>query len=143
MLERGPACMAKPYSNDLRKRVAKTIAAGETCRVIAAQYEVAPSTVVKWSKRLKETGSPAPAKFGGHKKCSLEPHRDFVLAQVEEVPHLTLHKLKDMLADQGIAVSHDTVWRFLKREGRSFKKTAYASEQHRVDVARKRQRGFF
>ncbi len=114
--------MAKPYSNDLRKRVARAIASGETCRAIAAQYELAPSTVVKWSKRLKETGSPAPAKFGGHKRCSLEPHRDFVLAQVEEVPHLTLHKLKDMLACQGIAVSHDTVWRFLKREGRSFKK---------------------
>lgn len=51
--------------------------------------------MVKWSKRLKETGSSAPAKFGGHKRCRLEPHRDFVLAQVEEVPHLTLHKLKD------------------------------------------------
>lgn len=60
-----------------------------------AQYGVAPSTVVKWSKRLK--GNPAPAKFGGHKTCSLEPHRDFVLAQIEEVPHLTLHKLNDML----------------------------------------------
>jgi len=33
-----------------------------------------------------------------------------------------LHKLKDMLAARGIAVSHDTVWRFLRREGRSFKK---------------------
>ena len=43
-------------------------------------------------------------------------------AQLEEVPHLTLHKLKDMLAARGIAVSHDTVWRFLRREGRSFKK---------------------
>ncbi len=27
-----------------------------------------------------------------------------------------------MLAARGIAVSHDTVWRFLRREGRSFKK---------------------
>ena len=111
--------MAKPYSNDLRKRVAKAIATGETCRAIAAQYDLAPSTVVKWSKRLKETGSSAPAKFGGHKRCRLEPHRDLVLAQVEEVPHLTLHKLKDMLADQGIAVAHDPVWRCLKRDGRS------------------------
>lgn len=114
--------MAKPYSNDLRKRVAKAIASGETCRAIAAQYDLAPSTVVKWGKRLKETGSPAPAKFGGYKRCSLERHRDFVLAQVEQVPHLTLHKLKGILAERGIAVSHDTVWRFLKREGRSFKK---------------------
>jgi putative transposase len=114
--------MAKPYSNDLRRRVAKAIASGETCRAIAARYELAPSTVVKWGKRVKETGSPAPAKFGGYKKRSLEAHRTFVLSQVEAVPHLTLHKLKDMLAERGVAVSHDTIWRFLKREGRSFKK---------------------
>jgi transposase len=115
--------MAKPYSNDLRTRVAKAIASGET---IAAQYELAPSTVVKWSKRLTEAGSAEPAKFDGHKRCSLEPHRDFVLAQIEEVPHLTLHKLKDMLADRGIAVSHDTVWRVLKRAGHSFKKRPHS-----------------
>jgi transposase len=60
--------------------------------------------------------------------------------QLEAVPHLTLHKLKDMLAARGIAVSHDTVWRFLRRQGRSFKKTAFASEQQRPDVARRRRR---
>jgi transposase len=114
--------MAKPYSTDLRERVAAAIASGDSCRAIAEQYEIAPSTVVKWSKRVRETGSAAPAKFGGYRTCTLEPHRDFVLAQIEEVPHLTLHKLKDLLAARGIAVSHDTVWRFLRREGRSFKK---------------------
>ncbi|NJO33885.1 MAG: IS630 family transposase [Rhodospirillales bacterium] len=132
--------MAKPYSNDLRQRVAAAIASGDSCRSIAEQYEIAPSTVVKWSKRVRETGSAAPAKFGGHRTCTLEPHRDFLLAQLEVVPHLTLHKLKDLLAARGIAVSHDTVWRFLRRQGRSFKKTAFASEQHRPDVARRRRR---
>ena len=114
--------MAKPYSNDLRQRVARAIASGATCRCIAEQFAIAPSTVVKWSKRVRETGSAAPAKFGGYRTCTLEPHRDFVLSQLEEVPHLTLHKLKDMLAARGITVSHDTVWRFLRRQGRSFKK---------------------
>jgi transposase len=114
--------MAKPYSNDLRQRVAQAIASGDSCRTIAEQYAIAPSTVVKWSKRLRDTGSAAPAKFGGHRTCRLEPHRHLVLAQLEQVPHLTLHKLKDMLAARGIAVSHDTVWRFLRRQGRSFKK---------------------
>jgi transposase len=132
--------MAKPYSNDLRQRVASAVASGDSCRAIAEQYEIAPSTVVKWSKRVRETGSVAPAKFGGHRTCTLEPHRDFVLAQLEEVPHLTLHKLKDLLAARGVRVSHDTVWRFLRRQGRSFKKTAFASEQHRPDVARRRRR---
>ena len=94
--------MAKPYSTDLRERVAASIASGDSCRAIAEQYEIAPSTVVKWSKRVRETGSAAPAKFGGYRTCTLEPHRDFVLAQLEEVPHLTLHKLKDLLAARGI-----------------------------------------
>ena len=132
--------MAKPYSNDLRERVAAAIASGDSCRAIAEQYKIAPSTVVKWSKRVRETGSAAPAKFGGYRSCTLEPHRGFVLAQIEEVPHLTLHKLKDMLAAHGITVSHDTVWRFLRREGRSFKKNRIRHEQHRPDVARRRRR---
>ena len=114
--------MAKPYSADLRTRVAAAIAEGETCRSIAERFEIAPSTVVKWSKRVRETGSPAPAKFGGYRTCTLEPHRAFIIAQIANVPHLTLHGLKDLLAKQDIMVSHDTVWRFLRREGQSFKK---------------------
>jgi transposase len=116
--------MAKPYSADLRSRVAAAIADGETCRSIAERFEIAPSTVVKWSKRVRETGSPAPAKFGGYRTCILEPHRAYILAEIKKVSHLTLHGLKDLLAKRGIMVSHDTVWRFLRREGRSFKKNA-------------------
>jgi len=116
--------MAKPYSSDLRSRVAEAIRSGASSRSIAARFDLAPSTVIKWAKRLRETGSVAPAKFGGHLTCRLEAHRDFVHRQVEEVPHLTLHRLKDLLAERGINVSHDTVWRFLRPEGLSFKKNA-------------------
>lgn len=114
--------MAKPYSADLRTRVATALAEGETCRSIAERFDIAPSTVVKWSKRVRETGSPAPAKFGGYRTCTLEPHRAFILSEIEKAPHVTLHRLKDLLAERGVMVSHDTVWRFLRREGQSFKK---------------------
>ncbi len=116
--------MAKPYSDDLRWRVAKAIRSGESSRSIAERFDLAPSTVIKWAKRLRETGSVAPAKFGGHLRRRLEAHPDYVRRQVEEVPHLTLHRLKDLLRERGIIVSHDTVWRFLRREGLSFKKNA-------------------
>ena len=132
--------MAKPYSTDLRRRVAAALAEGETCRSIAERFDIAPSTVVKWLRRVRETGSPAPAKLGGYRTCILEPHRAFVLAQVEKLPHLTLNGLKDLLAKRGISVSHDTVWRFLCREGQSFKKTLFAAEQRRPDVVRRRER---
>ena len=77
---------------------------------------------MKWSKPVRETGSPAPAKFGGCRTCILAPPRALILAEIEKVPHLTLHGLKDLLVKRGILVSHDTIWRFLRREGQSFKK---------------------
>lgn len=37
-------------------------------------------------------------------------------------------------------MSHDTVWRFLRKQGKTFKKTMAASEQDRSKVARFRTR---
>lgn len=37
------------------------------------------------------------------------------------MPHLSLHELKAELATHGVHVSHDTVWRFLRREGLRYK----------------------
>ncbi len=52
------------------------------------------------------------------------------------MPYLTLHGLKDLLAEQGVMVSHDTVWRFLRREEQSFKKMLFATEQQCPDFVR-------
>jgi transposase len=114
--------MTRPCSNDLRVRVIAALDAGESCRAVAARFEVAPSSVVKWSQRFRRTGSIAPGKMGGHRKAVLEPHLAFIMARIDAVPHLTLHGLKDELATRGVKVSHDTVWRFLRAKGLSFKK---------------------
>ena len=82
--------MAKPYSADLRTRVADAIANGESSRAIADRFGLAPSTVIKWAKRLRETGSLAPAKFGGHLTCRLDPHRDFVLDRLPDVDQVVV-----------------------------------------------------
>jgi hypothetical protein len=52
------------------------------------------------------------------------------------MPDLTLHALRQ----RGVSVSCDTPWRFLKRQEISFKKTLFAAEQDRPDVARRRLR---
>ena len=116
--------MAKPYSNDLRARVVAAIESGSNCRTVAAQFDIAPSTAVKWSQRMRKTGSVSPAKFGGHRKSALEPHSDFILQKINATPHLTLYELQALLAVHGVKVSHDTVWRFLRRKGLSFKKNS-------------------
>lgn len=114
--------MTRPYSNDLRERVVGAVAAGESCRAVAARFGVAVSTVVKWSQRYRRSGSVAPDKIGGRRPVVLAPHREFIVERLKAVPHLTLHALKDELAARGVKVSHNTVWMFLRREGLRFKK---------------------
>lgn len=116
--------MSRPYSVDLRERVVAAVEAGETCRAVASRFGVAVSTVVKWSQRHRRTGSVGPAQMGGHRPRVLVPHRDFIADRLRQEPHLTLHRLKDELAARGVAVSHNTVWLFLRREGLRFKKNA-------------------
>lgn len=114
--------MTKAYSNDLRERVVSAMQSGESCRSVAARFGVAPSSVVKWRDRVRRTGSLAPAKMGGYRLPVLDPHRDWLLDQVRSCPHVTLAALQGLLAERGVTVSHDTVWRFLRGCGFSFKK---------------------
>ena len=116
--------MTAPLSNDLRERVVAAIEAGESCRTVAARFGIAASSAVKWSQRYRATGTVAPGKMGGHRKRILEPHRTFIIERINQTSHLTLHGLKAELAARGVKVSHDTVWKFLRREGLRFKKNS-------------------
>ena len=132
--------MVRALSTDLRKRVVAAVGWGESCRSGAARFGVAVSSVVKGSQRQRATGSVAPGRMGGHRKRVLEPHRAFLAERIGQNPQLTLHGLKAELAARGIAVSHDAIWRFLRRERLRFKKNRGALEQTRDDIARKRRR---
>lgn len=116
--------MTRPLSNDLRERVVAASLSGESCRSVAARFGVAVSSVVKWAQRHRETGSVAPARMGGYRQRILEPHRAFIVERIEQIPHLTLHGLKEELAARGVSVSHNAVWLFLRREGLRFKKNS-------------------
>ena len=119
--------MGRVLSNDLRERVVSAVLAGESCRSVASRFGVAVSSVVKWSQRYRATGSVAPGKIGGYRKPVLEPHRAFIVERIAQMPHITLHGLKDELAARGVRVSHNTVWQFLRREGLRFKKNSVRS----------------
>jgi len=109
-------------------------------RAAGSRFGVSVSSAVKWHQRYRTTGSVAPAKMGGHRKRVLELHRAFIVERINQTSHLTLHGLKDELAARGVKVSHDTVWKFLRREGLRFKKTLFALEQARAVIAYRRRR---
>jgi len=117
--------MARPYSIDLRERAVAQVARGMSCHQVAALYDLVPSTVVKWTQRLRQTGSVAAKPMGGKRPYLLAEHRGWLLARLRAKPDLTLHALLEELAkERDIVVSCDTLWRFLKRAGVSFKKNA-------------------
>jgi transposase len=116
------AWMARPYSNDLRERVAAAVASGRRCREVAALFNVSVSSAVKWSQRHRATGSAAAKRMGGHRKRLLEPHRALVIERLKAVPDLTLKALVAELAERGIETCLVSVWRLVRSEGMSFKK---------------------
>jgi transposase len=114
--------MARPYSLDLRERVAARVTAGETCRTVAALFGVSVSSVVRWSQRQRETGSAAAKPMGGKRPLVLAGERDWLLARIASKPDLTLRAVAAELAARGVVVSLAAVWTFFAREKISFKK---------------------
>lgn len=114
--------MTKAYSIDLRERLVSAVLKGESIRSVGERFGVAPSSASKWSQLYQTTGSLLPGKMGGHRPWLLAPHRDVIAERMKQTPHLTVSRLQEELAKRGVCVCRDTVWRFLHREGLSFKK---------------------
>ena len=131
--------MGKPYSNDLRERVVAAVQSGGlSCNQAAKQFGVAISTAINWVNRLRETGSVAPGKMGGHKPRAISgEHRVWLLQRIKD-GDFTLRGLVVELAERGLKVDYRSVWEFVHAEKLSFKKSVVAGERDRPDVARRR-----
>lgn len=114
--------MAKPLSDDIRKRIVEAVKAGMSRQAAGAKFEVAPSSAVKIVHLWKTTGSWAPKRFGGHKQPVLMPYKTEVEALIAERPAITLCELQSVLAEQSISVSIAAIDRFLKAVGLRYKK---------------------
>ena len=128
--------MARPYSDDLRERVAGSVASGRSCRETAQLFGVSVASVVKWSQRHRATGSAGAKPMGGKRPRVLEAEQAWLLARLAEQPELTVRTLAAELAEKGKPVSPNTVWVLLRRAGHSFKKNAV---RHRAGPAGDRQ----
>lgn len=116
--------MTKPYSMDLRERaVAAVEKEGLSRHQAAARYNVAPSTVIHWVRRVRETGSAAPSKIGGYRKKVLSgAHAEWLIARCK-AKDFTISRLVEELEDvRHLKVDRRQVWEFLHAEGLSFKK---------------------
>jgi transposase len=117
--------MPAPLSRDLRDRIVRAVEGGSSIRQAALRFEVSPSAAVKLMRRYRESGSPAPARFGGYRRPILEAHEAVVRAILEAKSDHSLVEIRTELHRHGIAVgATSTIARWLKRAGLTRKKRA-------------------
>jgi transposase len=116
--------MGRHYSNDLRERVAAAVLSGRSCRDVSALFSVSVSSAVKWSQRLRQTGSAAAKPQGRRQPRLLAPHQDWLLSRLEQEKDLTMRALVIELGERGIVTSEVSVWRLVRDAKLSFKKNA-------------------
>jgi transposase len=116
--------MTAPLSADLRERLVRAVEAGSLARAAARRFEVSPSAAITLMRRVRATGSTAPAKIGGSRRLLLAGHDDLLRQLTAAKPGITLAELRAALAaEHGIVVgSLTTIWTRLRRLGLSHKK---------------------
>lgn len=113
----------RPLSEDLRVRFGRALGRGMSARAASRLFEISAATGVRWAQAWRTTGLIKPGKVGGHMRPRLERERDWLLARIEVKKDLTLHELLAELRDvRGVIVSCDTLWRFLRRHDKTYKK---------------------
>jgi transposase len=117
--------MPAPLSQDLRDRVVRAVESGSSIRQAALRFDVSPSAAVKLMRRVRETGSPAPVRFGGHRRPILDEHETLVRAIVDKEADITLVEIQTELRRHGVIVrAASTIHRWLRRANLTHKKRA-------------------
>jgi transposase len=128
--------MVRPYSNDLRERVAASVVGGRSVRETARLFGVSVASAVRWSQRLRSTGSAGSRPMGRQQERSLAGERAWLLGRLETTPDVTLRSLVAELRDRGIETSYGSVWRIVRDAGVTFKKNTV---RHRAVAPQDRQ----
>ena len=116
--------MPAPLSRDLRDRIVRAVEGGSSIRQAALRFAVSPSAAVKLMRRFRASGSPAPARFGGHRRPILEPHQALVRSILDAQSDISLVEIQAELRRHGIVVgATSTIGRWLKRAGLTLKKS--------------------
>lgn len=114
--------MPRAYSTDLRERVLAAVDAGMSARAAARHFSISPASAVKWVQQWRRDGIREAGPQRGHRQSVLDDHVDWLMSMRTEQPDLTLAEIQALLPERGISASLNSIWRFFKRQGLSFKK---------------------
>jgi transposase len=84
---------------------------------------VSPASAVRLGQKGRAGADLTPAKRGGPRLSPITAAvADWLRARLAEKPDLTMRALAAELCQRGTSVTHDTVWRFVRRQGLTLKK---------------------
>jgi transposase len=110
--------MPAPISLDLRLRIVRAVEQGSSIRGAARRFAVSPSAAIKLMQRVRATGSPAPARYGGHRRPLLAPYEADLERLVEATPDITLAELQtEIKRCFGMVAGLSTIHNTLRRIG--------------------------
>jgi transposase len=110
--------MPAPLSRDLRDRIVRAVEGGSSIRQAALRFAVSPSAAVKLMRRFRASGSPAPARFGGHRRPILNEHEVLIRSLLDTKADISLTEIQTELARHGVVVgATSTIGRWLRRAG--------------------------
>ncbi len=116
--------MPAPISLDLRRRIVRAVERGSSIREAARRFAVSPSMAIKLMQRVRATGSPAPARAGGHRRPLLQAYEGEIAALVVAAPDLTLAELQaEINRRAGLRAGLTTIHNTLRRLGLRHKKS--------------------
>ncbi len=117
--------MPAPLSPDLRDRIVRAVEGGSSIRQAAQRFAVSPSAAVNLMRRFRESGSTAPARFGGHRRPILDDHEGLIRSLLDAKSDMMLVEIQAELARRGVVVrATSTILRWLRRAGLTRKKRA-------------------
>jgi len=116
--------MALPLSLDLRVRIAAVLKEGSTVREAARRFGVSVASAVRIGQLERAGQGLAARKVGGNRPPVLLGATEALTSRLAAKSDWTVRALAADLRADGIEVSHDTVWRFMRRQGLTFKKNA-------------------
>lgn len=98
--------MVRAYSQDLRDRAIDAALSGAFARQAAARFGTGDATAIVWVRRARESGERQARKQSQPRRSKLDPHRDYLLALIEDTPDLTISELLDrLLAERRVRAS--------------------------------------
>jgi transposase len=129
--------MPAPLSNDIRRRIIEAREKGDSIKKIAREKGVGVNTIACLLRLYRETGSYAPRPLRNGRKPRLDADTlEKIRARIEKQPDITLRELIEELE---LPISESGLCKIVNEKlGLRRKKTAFAAQQQRADVAQKR-----